>query len=130
MAKNYYSVKDTTYHTWNDNQIRRWAVSRGLIRSENEKKIDQSVFLLPGLFLFLLLMVRNRVRDQVADKYYSLRDAAWSTWDDSMLKHWLHSKGIIKSDYEAKRDESVILLLQVFLRPCADTTEFQVLEIA
>jgi hypothetical protein len=41
----------------------------------------------------------------VADKYYALRDSAWSAWDDGMIKHWLQSKGIIKDDYEAKRDE-------------------------
>jgi hypothetical protein len=106
MAKNYYSAKDTTYNTWNDNQIKRWAISRGLIKSDTEKKRDECVGedWIPVLFL---LTRGSSVRNVVADKYYALRDSAWSAWDDGMVKHWLQSKGVIKGDYEAKRDESV-----------------------
>ena len=35
MQRNYYSAKDTTYNSWSDSQLRKWAVSRGLVEPKS-----------------------------------------------------------------------------------------------
>lgn len=41
MSKNYYSARDTTYNSWSDSQIRKWAISRGLIDSKTQKSRNE-----------------------------------------------------------------------------------------
>lgn len=86
MQRNYYSARDTTYNSWSESQLRKWAISRGLIKSDAKKTKDELTKI-------------------VGDNYYSLRDTAYQAWDDNTLRGWLEKKGLIKTPVEAKRDE-------------------------
>lgn len=44
---------------------------------------------------------------QVTASFDRNTDYVWSTWKDSELRKWLIQNNVIKSDYEAKRDELV-----------------------
>jgi hypothetical protein len=58
MNRNYYSAKDTTWHWWTNNQIRHWLESRGIVTAPEAK--------------------REELESTIADKYYSLRDSAYT----------------------------------------------------
>ena len=44
---------------------------------------------------------------QVTGNFDANKDYVWSSWKDSELRKWLIQNNVIKSDYEAKRDELV-----------------------
>lgn len=44
---------------------------------------------------------------QITSSFDANTDYVWSTWKDSELRKWLIQNNVIKSDYEAKRDELV-----------------------
>ncbi|CAO1618319.1 unnamed protein product [Sympodiomycopsis kandeliae] len=49
----------------------------------------------------------NAAYAQVTNNFDANKDYVWSTWKDSELRKWLIDNNVIKSDYEAKRDELV-----------------------
>lgn len=94
--------KDYVYSSWDDSQMREYLVSRGVIKSDAHKTRDQ----------YLKLM---------REHYASVANPVWEAWSDSYIvriskehsiicnsdpiqRTWLVSKGLIKTDYEKKRD--------------------------
>jgi hypothetical protein len=77
--------KDYVYSSWNDNQLKNWLVSKGLLKSNEKKSRDE-----------LLKLMR--------DSYVKSTDPFWNAWSDSYMREWLVSRGLIKTDYEKNRD--------------------------
>lgn len=89
--RNYYGARDTTYNLWNDNQIKNWLVSRGLIKPDAQKKREEYVGVLPssqslGSWIITDLGASSRLLDLMSNNYYKLRDQAYQSWDDNMLR--------------------------------------------
>ena len=46
----------------------------------------------------------------MARNYYSARDTTYHYWSDNQLRHWLESRGLIKTPTEAKRDDLLSMM--------------------
>lgn len=118
MSRNYYSARDTTYEFWSDSAVRRWLESRGLVKPNDKTTAAESVpsflpsFLtscslstLAGPFTDDLFSAsQSRARALIADNYWKLRDQAYSSYDDSYLKHYLDSRKVSYAPTAQRKD--------------------------
>ncbi|POV97428.1 hypothetical protein PSHT_14583 [Puccinia striiformis] len=85
ISQYYYGAKDTTYETWNSNELRSWLEKKGIIKTGTQKKKEEYLSL-------------------VADNYYSARDKVYNSWNESALRSWLESHGLTKNPGQARDD--------------------------
>ncbi|GAW09501.1 hypothetical protein LENED_011658 [Lentinula edodes] len=128
-------TKDYVWSTWDDTQLRKYLVQKGVIddRTAVGKKRDELVALVKDgynsaqgniwelwgdsyirewLASHNLIDTRSPIeqsRDEYLDLmrtyYYNTSQRVWDTWSDSDLKAWLVDNGVVKRDAEIKTEK-------------------------
>ncbi|KAJ3862102.1 hypothetical protein EV359DRAFT_74366 [Lentinula novae-zelandiae] len=128
-------TKDYVWSTWDDTQLRKYLVQKGVIddRTAAGKKRDELVALVKDgynnvqgniwemwgdsyirewLASHNLIDTRSPIeqsRDEYLDSmrtyYYNTSQRVWDTWSDSDMKAWLAENGIVKRDAEIKTEK-------------------------
>jgi hypothetical protein len=126
--------RDYVYSTWDESQLRNWLVSKGAIKSNEQKTRDEMLKLMRDYYAkaadpawsawsdsyirsWLVsrgLIKTDKNRDALVEQmnkyYYGTSDKVWSTWSDSDLKAWLVERNIIKSDAQIQREKLLKLV--------------------
>ena len=115
LARQLDDSKDYVYSTWDDNQLRSYLEENGVIKTKQQ-------------------VTRDQMLGYMRDTYAKAADPLWQSWSDSYLvcaffilsgatidflsKHeWLVSHGVIKSDFEKKRDALVKQMQHYYYTP-------------
>ncbi|KAG6884899.1 hypothetical protein C0993_007356 [Termitomyces sp. T159_Od127] len=138
------STKDYVYSTWDDNKLRSYLESKGVVVEERAKrsrndllglmydayaKVTEPVYhAWSDSYLHNWLVSHNIIsptppapysREYLLDKmqkfYYDTNESVYSTWSDSQLKEWLVANGVVKSNAQLKREKMQKLIEDNYL---------------
>ncbi|TFY60876.1 hypothetical protein EVJ58_g4870 [Rhodofomes roseus] len=90
--------KDYIYSTWDDNALRAYLESKGVIESKQQA-------------------TRNQLLGWMRDAYSAAVSPVWEAWSDSYIHQWLVNHGVIKSDAQQKRDQYLVLMKKYYYGP-------------
>lgn len=96
--------KDYVFSTWDDNRLRSYLESKGLIKTSAEKKRDELLAMAEDYYN----KASTPVWEAWSDSYMVCISLSLATDDDNegRLQHdWLVSHDVIKSDFEKNRDK-------------------------
>ncbi|OSX57867.1 hypothetical protein POSPLADRAFT_1060937 [Postia placenta MAD-698-R-SB12] len=90
--------KDYIYSTWDDNSLRGYLESKGVLQPEQ-------------------VASRNQLLQWMRDAYAAAANPIWEAWSDSYIHDWLLRHGIIRSGAQKKRDEYLSLMKEYYYGP-------------
>ncbi|EKM75369.1 hypothetical protein AGABI1DRAFT_79948 [Agaricus bisporus var. burnettii JB137-S8] len=133
--------KDYVFSTWDDNRLRSYLESKGLIKTSAEKKRDELLAMAEDYYNKASTPVweawsdsymhdwlvshdviksdfeknRDKLRAQLESYYYTPADRVWTTWSDSELRGWLIKHGYVRSDTQISRDKMLKMVEENYL---------------
>ncbi|KAE9396091.1 hypothetical protein BT96DRAFT_922351 [Gymnopus androsaceus JB14] len=96
MESYYYDTKQNVWDTWPDLGMRSWLINNGVI-----KKSDPQ-------------LEREKMRKMIQDNFYSAKSTLISAWSLDQMREWLIEHGFLRSDAEAKRDDTIALFKEKY----------------
>ncbi|KZT69477.1 hypothetical protein DAEQUDRAFT_726786 [Daedalea quercina L-15889] len=90
--------KDYVYSTWDDNALRTYLESKGVIETKQQA-------------------TRNQLLQWMRDTYASAANPIWEAWSDSYIHQWLLKHGIVKPEAQKKREEYLALMKNYYYGP-------------
>ncbi|CAG8643886.1 17511_t:CDS:2, partial [Acaulospora colombiana] len=133
-------TRDYIYSTWDDNQLRTYLESKGIIRTHAQVTRDEMLAKMreayasasdpvyaawSDSYIRRWLIDHNIVSEppSTRDKllatmnkyYYDSKDYVWSSWTDSDLHDWLVQHNVIKSEAQVKRDKMLKMVQDNYL---------------
>ena len=120
--KSFQNIKESTFESWDESRLREFLLEQGIVEPKGPREK-------------LILLAKNHynaykdagsslsysVTDTVSGLFSTSTDGAWkalddskdyvySTWDDTRMKGYLVSRGVLKSDSQKTRDQYLKLM--------------------
>lgn len=152
IADNYYNVRDKVYENWNDSLLRSWLESHGITKTSAQAKRDELLKVVKENYYGahdkiwdtwsnaemkaylvkeklaeesgLANLRRNELENMLEEKYSTAKENVVAGWDESHMRQWLTENGVIKPDYQAKKDEIFDLFSEKYSQAASKARDY------
>ena len=120
--KSFQNLKDSTFESWDESRLREFLIEQGVVEPKGPRekliRLAKSHYnaykdagsSLSGTVTDTFSSFISTSTDSALKAFDESKDYVYSTWDDSQMKDYLVSRGVLKSDAQKTRDQYLQLM--------------------